>query len=62
MLTYIYGEEKNSPVKVKLDGRLIGEIRPVKGGYMYFVKNTKYKGDVYPTIRACQKSLEEPED
>ena len=44
-------------VVVLLDNRVVGKIRPVEGGYQYVTKNNSL-GEVFSTLRACQKSLE----
>ncbi len=54
MLTYA------TRIAVKLDGRPIGEIRQVPGGWQYFPKGHKEGGDVFPTLEGCKRSLELP--
>lgn len=49
-------------VIVKLDGKAIGTIKPVKypngdPGWQYFPKGTKIGGDIYSTLATCQLSL-----
>lgn len=44
-------------LKVKLDGKYVGDIKPVNGGYQYFPKGRNIGGDVYPSIDLCKKSL-----
>jgi len=44
-------------VVVLLDNRVVGKIRPVEGGYQYVTKNNSL-GEVFTTLRLCQKSLE----
>ena len=55
MLTY------EQSVTVKLDGKVIGTIKTVAGGYQYFPKGhgVKWAGDVYETLEACKTSLED---
>lgn len=58
-LEYRYTEgQRYAPVKVRLDGKHCGEIRPVEGGWQYFPKGQRIGGDVLPTISAVQRSLE----
>jgi len=62
MLEYLYQEGvppcSKEPLKVRLDGRHIGEIRKVAGGYQYFPKGKNYGGDILPTVGDVQQSLE----
>lgn len=44
-------------VKVRLDGKYIGDIKSVKGGYQYFPKGSKSGGDIYPRLELCKNSL-----
>lgn len=46
------------PVVVRLDGRVVGKIWAVSSGYQYRPKNAGVGGDVFPTLAACQASLE----
>ena len=46
------------PVVVILDGKIVGKIRPVEGGYAYQPKTAGVVGETFPTLRACQRSLE----
>jgi hypothetical protein len=61
MIEYLYqdGVEPCSkePLKVRLDGRICGEIRKVKGGYQYFPKGSKTGGDILVSITKVQQSL-----
>lgn len=52
----------NGKTTVKLDGRVIGEIRKVKGdpngaACQYFPKGQKRGGEVFPTLSLCKYSL-----
>ena len=62
MLEYLYQEGgppcSKEPLKVRLDGCHIGEIRKVAGGYQYFPKGKNYGGDILPTVGDVQQSLE----
>ena len=65
MLEYLYQEGvpacSKKPLKVRLDGRLVGEIRKVEGGYQYFPKGGSKGngGPVLPTVSAVQRTLAE---
>lgn len=63
MIEYLYQEGvgacEKKPLKVKLDGRICGEIRKVEGGYQYFPKGQKCGGEIMASVRLVQKSLEE---
>jgi hypothetical protein len=48
----------SGPVVVILEGKIVGKIRPVEGGYAYQPKNAGVVGETFSTLRACQKSLE----
>lgn len=67
MITYEFAKrdlEENASkpkglVVVLLDGKVVGKIRPMdEGGYAYQPKNAGVVGETFPTLRACQKSLE----
>ena len=63
MIEYQYTEGKpNADVKVRLDGKVIGEIRrevfPLpNGGWRYFPKGWKVGGELFSSLGKCQKSL-----
>lgn len=63
IIEYLYTEGERAcskgPLKVRLDGRLVGEIRKVEGGFRYFPKGAGQDGggEVFPTVTAVQKSL-----
>ena len=45
-------------VEVFLDGKKVGEIIPVKGGYQYFLKGQKeIEGEIFHKISAAKASL-----
>lgn len=46
-------------VTVYLDGKAVGEIRSVVGGYQYFPKGSKNGGELLRTIEMVKASLEE---
>jgi len=45
-------------IQVRQDGKIIGEIRKVSGGFQYFPKGHKEGGDIFSTLLAVKKSLE----
>lgn len=47
-----------TPIKVKMSGRHIGDIKQAIGGYQYFPKGQKIGGEIYPTIKEVKQSLE----
>jgi hypothetical protein len=65
-LYYLYQEGveacSKEPLKVQLDGRVIGEIRKVEGGYQYFPKGQKTGGEIFKSVTEVQSSLEFDED
>jgi hypothetical protein len=56
MIEYI--EKPSKILLVKCDGKRVGTIRPVDGGWKYFPLNSKEGGLVYSSIKLVQKSLE----
>jgi hypothetical protein len=54
-------EEKGGKWLVYLDGRRVGEIRVVQGGFQYFTRGSRHGGEVFPTLPLCKKSLESDE-
>lgn len=61
VIEYLYQEGVEScskePLKVRLNGRICGEIRKVRGGFQYFPKGQKIGGDIYQTVTDVQRSL-----
>lgn len=51
-------ELKNGHVIVRLGRRVIGSIRKADGGYQY-VTTTGARGEIFPTVAAVKRSLEE---
>lgn len=45
--------------KVKLEGKIVGAIKQVKGGFQYFPKGSKNGGEVFPLLRDCVRSLQD---
>lgn len=48
-------------IVVKLDKKIIGEIKKVDGGFQYFPKGSKTGGDIFITLNKCKYSLENDE-
>jgi len=44
-------------VVVRLEGKVVGDIRKVEGGWQYKPKGAR-PGGVFPTLEACKASLE----
>jgi len=58
-IEYLYTEGKNNvPISVRLNKRICGTIKPVKGGWQYFPLNHKKGGEIFETIGQVQRSLE----
>jgi hypothetical protein len=64
MIEYEYTEgARYVPVRVRLDGRIVGIIRPVREGtndqysWQYFPKGQKRGGEIFPTLAAWQRNL-----
>lgn len=53
MITY------QQSVIVRLDGRKVGKIVQVEGGWQYWPNRGPLKGEVLPTLEAVKRSLEE---
>lgn len=43
--------------KVFLDGKHVGDIKEVGGGFAYFPKGRKDRGEIFPTKCRCMMSL-----
>lgn len=61
-LKYLYPTDgkkacSTEPLKVKLDGRHVGEIRKVKDGFQYYPKGQKTGGVVFSKVSEVQNSL-----
>lgn len=66
MIEYLYQEGvspcSREPLKVRLDGRICGEIRKVDGGFQYVPKGSfGVRGEILPTVSAVQMTLREKE-
>ena len=61
MIIYAHkpGEEPCSrePLKVRVDGPIIGEIRKVEGGYQFFPNRSSTGGKVHSSVEAVKGSL-----
>ncbi|MCP4650379.1 MAG: hypothetical protein GY853_09920 [PVC group bacterium] len=61
-IQYLYTEGKEGddllPLRVKLDGKIVGVIKKVKEGYSYFPKGLKDGGEIFNSITEVQNSLE----
>lgn len=42
---------------VRLEGKIVGEIRSVATGFQYFPKGQKKGGDIFPTIGKVIQSI-----
>jgi len=62
MIEYLYTEgkigDRNTPIPVRFDGKRVGTIKPVDGGWQYFPLNHKHGGEIFETIAGVQYSLE----
>ena len=64
MIEYLYvkGKEQGDreyPVPVKLDGKVVGIIRPVYEGWQYISNGRMEGGEIFKTIQEVQNNLEE---
>lgn len=64
MIEYEYTEgRKDCAIRVRIDGRLTGTIKPVSvdrmRGWQYFPKGQREGGEIFLTVKECQRSLEE---
>ncbi len=61
-ISYLYTEgkigDRDTPIPVALEGKRVGTIKPVKGGWQYFPLHHKVGGTIYDTIQQVQESLE----
>jgi hypothetical protein len=58
-ITYVYsptGSQK--PIIVKLDGKAVGKIQQVAGGFRYMPAGSRTGGAVLPSVAAVQRSIE----
>jgi hypothetical protein len=65
MIEYLYEEGvepcEKEPLKVRLDGKIVGAIHKVEAGYRYIPKGVceQCGGDIFDTVAKVQKSLTE---
>lgn len=45
-------------IQVKLNGKIIGNIKQKDHGFQYVVKGGKYVGEVFATIKQVKESIE----
>lgn len=57
---FIDGPRGSWKVRVKLDGKAVGAIKLVEGGFAYFPNGSKrgLTAEVFKTVRDVQRSLE----
>ncbi len=53
MLTY------EEIIAVRLDGKIVGSIKQVRGGYQYFPKGSMTGGETFTSVQAVKLSLED---
>lgn len=59
MINYSYPEpHKVAPVTVRLDGKVVGTIQQVEGGFQYVPKGKKDGGEVFGSVAAVKRLLE----
>lgn len=51
--------EEITVIKVKLEGKHVGNIKEVANGYAYFPKGSKIGGGTYPSKSEAKASLED---
>lgn len=51
--------EKSDSIRVLLDGKVTGTIRPQYPGYAYVPRGNGGQGETFPTLEECKRSLEE---
>jgi hypothetical protein len=57
-IAYLYTEgNNNADIKVRMDGKIVGTIKKVSGGWQYFPLHHKRGGDIYATAGEVQKTL-----
>jgi len=63
-IEYLYTEGKIGdrltavPVRISGSTTIVGEIRPVDGGWQYLPKQQKTGSDVFATMAECQRDIE----
>lgn len=60
MLEFSYGKRAaKTTLKVKLDGKYCGDIKPSGDGWAYFPKGKKTGGEVFKSTQEVQDSLKD---
>lgn len=54
-----YGKFDGNQMVVHLEGKKVGDIHKVEGGYQYFPNNQTKGGEIFSTIADVKLSLEE---
>ncbi len=44
-------------IDVRLEGKIVGEIRTVANGYQYFPKGQRKGGDVFPDLASVKRDI-----
>ncbi len=52
-------EKKGAETIVKINNKVVGTIKEVKGSFQYFPKGQKTGGEIFDNLFKCIKSLEE---
>lgn len=53
-------QKGHGTLQVKLDGKIVGSIRSVAGGFQYVPKGQTEGGKVFGSVVLCKQSLETP--
>lgn len=68
-IEFLYTEgkvgDRNTKVPVRLEGKIVGTIKPVPGGWQYFPLHHKTGGEIMPRLQDVALSLQSellPED
>jgi RimJ/RimL family protein N-acetyltransferase len=61
---FIDGPRGSWKISVKLDGKIVGAIKLVEGGFAYFPKGSRkgFATEVFKSVREVQRSLETVEE
>lgn len=57
MITYQENRKTGAEI-VKLDGKIVGEIRKATEGFQYFPKGQKVGGAIWPSLAGCKRDIE----
>lgn len=59
-ITYkeVEGRRGSWSIKVYHDDTYVGDIKLVEGGFAYFARGSKARGDVFKSVAEVQRSLE----